>query len=236
MGTFKVSFRTGTNRIIKHSYQLSRILRETHAFWGGIASGKCYFLRRDPYKIKKYDWNLKISRILTFKSWQQMFFRLFGGSAELTFKVAESPAFFGRLTHFSFTSRSPPHWQLSHTRQSSHAFFPHSKFRIEQNWLKTFKYRHLKHFSNSEMQNFPRQSNQGEESHKYTTFWKNMVIFNGETYRLHLKWKSFSRKKYFVNAIWSKVENLISKFFVAAPTKVGVSRDGIKSSLVYGPS
>ena len=53
-----------------HSCQLSRILGETHAFWGGIASEKCIFVREDPYKIKRYDWKLKISRILTFKSWQ----------------------------------------------------------------------------------------------------------------------------------------------------------------------
>ena len=32
---------------------------ETHAFWGGIASGKCIFVRGDPYKIKTYDWKLK---------------------------------------------------------------------------------------------------------------------------------------------------------------------------------
>ena len=32
-----------------------------------------------------------------------------------TIKVAKSPAFCGRLTHFASTSRSPPHWQLSHT-------------------------------------------------------------------------------------------------------------------------
>ena len=49
-----------------HSCQLSRILRETHAFWVGIARGKCIFVRGDPDKIKKYDWKLKISR--TFKS------------------------------------------------------------------------------------------------------------------------------------------------------------------------
>ena len=43
-------------------------------------------------------------------------------------KVAKSPAFCGRLTHFALTSSSPPHWQLSHARKLSHAFLPHSKF------------------------------------------------------------------------------------------------------------
>ena len=31
---------------------------------------KMYFCKGDPYKIKEYDWKLKISRILTLKSWQ----------------------------------------------------------------------------------------------------------------------------------------------------------------------
>ena len=53
-----------------HSCQFSRILRETHAFWGGIA----VFLYSS--KIEKYDWKLKISRILSFKSWQLWFYPL----------------------------------------------------------------------------------------------------------------------------------------------------------------
>ena len=46
-----------------------------------------------------------------------------------------------------------------------------------------------------------------ESIHKYT-------VFNEETYKFHPKSKGcFLRKKHFVKVIWSKVDNLISKFF-----------------------
>ena len=35
----------------------------------------------------------------------------------------------------------------------------------------------------------------------------------------------FVRKKHFVKVFWSKVDNLILKFFSAAPTKAGASED-----------